>query len=392
MVHRELTASDLDGAALLDLIGDEDPLGVVSIYVDMPADGADRRAEIEVKNQVADLEREVARYGPPYRQEALRSAIRRVMPAVEHLLDPRTTGRGGAAFSSLSTAAVTSVATPLPLASRVVLDSRPFIQPLLELLDEGRPAGVVLTSARAAELLDWRLGDLRRLTRVTREFADDAGERPGPIVASAAGARFVTRAREQRSRRERDRQRRWMEQVAAEVVRLTDEREWERILVSGDERLTVPLVDALPDRLRDAVLLDPRHLHESDHSSLAADVAERLMEDRAGRNADLSRRVRAAALGAQRGALGLSEVVAALNEGRAEHVIYDSARRYTGGVGPDGSLFAERERLGLGKEEPRLLERIVERALHTGARVTPLDGPAAGRLADADGIAALLRW
>jgi hypothetical protein len=29
---------------------------------------------------------------------------------------------------------------------------------------------------------------------------------------------------------------------------------------------------------------------------------------------------------------------------------------------------------------------------HTGARVTPLDGLAAGRLADADGIAALLRW
>jgi hypothetical protein len=84
--------------------------------------------------------------------------------------------------------------------------------------------------------------------------------------------------------------------------------------------------------------------------------------------------------------------VAALNEGRVEHVIYDSARRYTGGIGPDGSLFADGERLGLGTEEPRLLERIVERALDTGARVTPLDGSAADRLADADGIAALLRW
>src|SRR4029079_6659768 len=49
-------------------------------------------------------------------------------------------------------------------------------------------------------------------------------------------------------------------------------------------------------------------------------------------------RVVAPALCAQRGALGLSEVVAALNEGRVEHVIYDSARRYTGGIGPDGSL------------------------------------------------------
>jgi hypothetical protein len=30
-----------------------------------------------------------------------------------------------------------SLATPMPLASRVVLDSRPFVRPLLELLDEG---------------------------------------------------------------------------------------------------------------------------------------------------------------------------------------------------------------------------------------------------------------
>ena len=140
------------------------------------------------------------------------------------------------------------------------------------------------------------------------------------------------------------------------------------------------------------MLLDSRHLHDHALPALAADVAERFGRDRATRNTELSRRVRLAALGAQRGALGLSEVVAALNEGRAEHVIYDSAGRYRGSIGPDGSLFAEGEHLGLGKEEPRLLERIVERALHTGARVTPLDGRAAGRLADADGIGALLRW
>jgi hypothetical protein len=130
----------------------------------------------------------------------------------------------------------------MSLPSRVVLDSRPFIQPLLELLDEGRPAGVVLVSAHAAELLDWRLGDLRPLARVTREFADDGGEHPGPLVG-------------ERSRRERDREMRWMEQVAAEVLHLADEQDWERIVISGDERLTRPLVEALPTRLRDVALL-----------------------------------------------------------------------------------------------------------------------------------------
>ena len=93
MVHRELTASGLVSAALRDLIRDEDPLGVVSIYVDMPADGADRRADIVLKNQLADLERRVDSQGS-LRRGALRSAIERVMPTIERLLDPRTSGRG----------------------------------------------------------------------------------------------------------------------------------------------------------------------------------------------------------------------------------------------------------------------------------------------------------
>ena len=239
-----------------------------------------------------------------------------VTPALERLLDPSATGRGGAVFAALSGPEIISLATPMPLASRVVLDSRPFVRPLLELLDEGEPAGVVLTSAREAEVLDWRLGALRRLTRVAREPEEEHGQNTTP--------------HDQRARRERDRQLRWIEDVAADVSRLAGEHGWERLLISGDERLTGPLIDALPVRLRANALLDARRLHENDQPALAAAIAERLGQDRAGRNARLSRRVRAAALGAQRGALGLSEVVAALNEGRAEHVIYDSALRYSG--------------------------------------------------------------
>ena len=42
--------------------------------------------------------------------------------------------------------------------------------------------------------------------------------------------------------------------------------------------------------------------------------------------------------------------------------------------------------------EPRLTERIVERCLDTGAQITPVEGAASAVLADAGGIAALLRW
>jgi hypothetical protein len=36
----------------------------------------------------------------------------------------------------------------MPVPNRVVLDSSAFVHPLIELLDEGRPAGVVLASTR----------------------------------------------------------------------------------------------------------------------------------------------------------------------------------------------------------------------------------------------------
>jgi hypothetical protein len=48
VLHRELTASGVNDAVFLDLLRMEDRFGVLSLFVEMPADGADRRAEIEI--------------------------------------------------------------------------------------------------------------------------------------------------------------------------------------------------------------------------------------------------------------------------------------------------------------------------------------------------------
>ena len=85
VVHRELSVSDLSEAILLDRIGYEDSLGVLAVSVEMPADGADRRAEIEIKNK---LERIVER--------ALHTGAR-ITPvdgsAADNLADSRDPGR-----------------------------------------------------------------------------------------------------------------------------------------------------------------------------------------------------------------------------------------------------------------------------------------------------------
>jgi hypothetical protein len=389
---RELTGAELGDGVLLDLVRNDDPLGVLSIYVDATSSATSRGVAIDIDNRLVELERSVASVGSALVADALRGTVRRIAPVVERLLDPRSSGRGRVLFASLSNAELTIVSSGIRVANRVVLDSTPFIHPLLELIDEGRPAGVVLTSARSADLLDWRLGDLRRVTHVRAGPALPYGERPGPVVVHTGRSQQSTPMRELQARRERETHRRFVDHVAGEAGRLAGARGWERILIPGDRRLTRPLVDALPNWLSENAVLDSRHLTEVDGPVLAIAVAERLACERAERRLALVRRVRDAALGAGRGALGLSEVLAALNDARVEHLIYDPEVRYTGALGEDDRLLDSPGAAGVVVQESRLTERIVERGLLTAARITPLDAPAADTLADAGGIAALLRW
>jgi hypothetical protein len=393
----ETTAQQLDAPALLALTQQTDPLGVMSIYVDVqpggPA-GHSRRSAIDIKNRLAELERRIRSDGQPQRARAVRDRLERLGPEIERLLDPRESGRGRALYVPLRNEPAARFSSQLPLPNRVVLDSSPFIHPLLELLDEGRPAGVVLATHGEANLLEWRLGELRSLGRVAPEEPEAPHERSGPVAPSPSGG-HTTPMREQRAARERNQAGRFVRQVAAAASRYARERDWERLLVSGGERLTEPLADALPPELRRIAVRDTRALRQLSPTELAARVTERLLSDNHERELRLIRTIREAAHRGGAAALGLSEVVAALNEGRVEHLAYDPGVRYAGSIDDEGMLYAGREApltASVLVHEPRLTERIVERSLETGARITPVDGASADALADADGIGALLRW
>jgi hypothetical protein len=388
VLERELSVSSLDNELLLDLLEMTDDAGVLSIYVDA---GNDRAAAIDVRNRLAELERRIAGNGSPLVADALTRSLTRLEPVLERLLDPRSPGRGRALFVGLTGAEVVSFSSQLRFPNRVVLDSSPFIHPLLEAIDRGRPSGVVIAATDVAELFDWRLGELRRMGRLLSPAREPRNDRPGPVVGNTARARRNTPLREMRERGERRHRARAAETVAAEVLRLADENLWEQILVAGDERVTSAMLHALPDRIRQTVIRDPRHLAGADVTALGRIVAERFEDAHAERTTQLAGHVRDAAL-VGTGAVGLSEVAAALNEGRVDQLVYDSERRYVGAVDDGGLLYADGEGPSGAAEEPRLTERLVERALTTGAEVTPVPGAAGTVLAEAGGIAARLRW
>ena len=68
---RELAAADLGDDVLLHLTRNDDPLGVLSIYVDGGSSATDRGAAIDIKNRIVQLERSVADDGSPQLTDAL---------------------------------------------------------------------------------------------------------------------------------------------------------------------------------------------------------------------------------------------------------------------------------------------------------------------------------
>ena len=374
MLPPTVVAADLGPETLLELLRHDDPLGVLSIFADVGLGG--RAAEIDVRYRLTELERRLREDEPT--AAALADTLARIEPELSALLDPAGHGRGRALFVPLSGGEPTRLSTQLQLANRVVHDERPFIHPLLECVQRGRAAGVVLLASERAEVLEWRQGQMLVLAQQTLE-QDEPRARAG----------------EQQQRRERDRRRRFTDEVAATVGDLSDRRGWDRLLITGGGSVAHPLLRALPSALRDQAILEARHLIDLDSVAIERAVGKRLEHHQRERDLQLVEAIRSAAQAGHGAALGLSEVAAALNEARVDHLVYDPAVRHAGAMTPSGRLVIPPERDPAGeplRPEPRLTERMVERCLATGASVTPIEGASAALLADTGGVAARLRW
>ncbi len=387
---------DMDRAALLELAGQRDPVGVLSVYVDVDPTAHHDAAGIDIGNRYRHLRRHVAADGaapgsevPSHEAEA---ALKRLSPEVEQLARPSEPGRGRMLFAALGGEWLVQLHSAMPVPNRVVLGAQPFIHPLLELLDEGRPAGVALVSGAGCRLLQWRLGRLQALAQWNDDYIQAAHERAGQLGGGPPG-QFHTPVREHRQARAHDRAQRFVADVGSQLSELAEQHDWEYLLLAGGQRWTSVLARRLRPGLRATVIEDQRVLTGLDHADLTQAVSRRLHEAHLQREHRIARQVHDAGL-AGNAALGASEVIAALNDGRVAHLVYDPQVRYTGSVAADGTLRAGTETVpgAAGAAEPRLSERIVERALATGAEVSPVPGAAQAVLSPAGGIGAMLRW
>jgi hypothetical protein len=373
---------------LKQLAGWAPPHGVLSVYV--VVEPGDRRAAWRV--ELVDRLREAlgsqadGRSGLPLRAAAERALER--FP--EHRPPPE--GRGHAGFVEVAEKGGRELWYPFripPRATEVTYGHRPCLRPLIEIADAGASLGVAAVSGDQARLWEWELGALSALddwtlTR-TGDWRERKAQRPSdPARYHGAGAS----GREQFGQRLEAHRERFLKDVARQTAVAAGQRRWRDLLVFGENEHVRHFTDALDPH-------ESRHVYGKNVVSeptarLAERVGELLPELSRERELRLVEAVKEAAYsGKERASLGPQETLEALTQGRVEHLLFDAERDYSG-----HGIEARLAYAGPALDEDGLpvAELMIEQALETGARVTPLVGDAAAALGEHDGVAALLRY
>jgi hypothetical protein len=390
----------LTHAELLDLAGWTDRLGVLSVYVTVdPAEVTlpEPPWAVRVRHGI-EAARQSWADGDAGLGHALESRLRDLGPTMGGLLDPKASGVGRALFLPLSRDAARLVALPEPVPDEVVLDTAARIHPLVAAWDAGRPAGLLVASRSGARLLEWRP---RAATQVwTAEFAEHTGDWPRMTARAVSGTGRSYQMVPQRERFDRrvDANRgRFLADVAARVASQASRHGWGRLVLAGEPELTHRLRHEIHPAGRFDILELPLSLEHLGAAEIARRVTPALVQARRTRAETVARQARDAALSGGPGTIGVRDTLAVLAEGRVATLVLAGDSRWTGRRAPD-------QRLAVGGEdipgwpasdlvsEPYLDERLLRQALGCDADIIFLDPQAAGVLADADGIAALLRW
>jgi hypothetical protein len=353
----------------------------------------EREADWELLRELAEWEPEggvVSVYleiDPADRGEGWRIALRDALGGVDEEIAERVMARypkGGEHPSGRSHIGFLEVGGGREIWSDVQLSigrvsaaqaARPQLAPLASLLDDGAPVGVVLGALERVRVLEWSLGRLAELEGWELELASlDWRERKAPSRNPAASGTGTTAAGQQQHQERLEHNRdRFLKQAGQLVAQRYGDRPWRRILVIAAGDRPHLLVKGLGQKA-DLV-------HEVPHdliSTPAAQISERVEEELEHLNREREERLVARieeAIGTEAGAaLGPEEVVRALEQGRAEEVIFDAEREFDPIDGEPAN------------------ERMIILAAATSARVTPAEGLAAAALAQRDGAAAILRY
>lgn len=299
-------------------------------------------------------------------------------------LPPSERARGLSWFRTADGSLDRRIALQLPPRDHVVvLDQRPFVSPLVDVADRGRPAGVVLIGGDAVRLLHWETGRISEPDQSLYELElGNWRDHPGYAV------RHPTRQHEAHEQRLDERRQRFLREAAAAAAAKVAGLGWQRLLLIGEPGVADRFEQELPEPARERVIArDPVNLLWAEPDAIASRIEDDLDAVWRRDGHTLVEDVIEATHAGGPGAVGWHEVLDALVQQRVEHLIFAP------GSAPDPDHLAPYVRLALGHPPRHLLaERALELAVSAGTEVTSLPESDAGPLEPVGGVAAALRY
>jgi hypothetical protein len=362
------------GLTIEELLDWRPEFGVLTVCVGMEPGDRSESWLIELRNQLKGAV-EPADDGHD-RGRGLRAAAQRVLDRFEG--EELPSGRCQIGFCEVSddrTARdIWSEAQLVNFRTSASYADRARLTPLLKLLDEGAPVGVVAVSAERIHLYEWKLGSLELVHDWEAEmYSLDWRERKAGKPSDVARTQGATSSgRDQYDQRLEHNRARFLEETGRLTAGEARSRNWRRVVGFGDPE-HVREFDEGAEKGTEVELADAVDVIPEDRGKLLERV-NAAVADGNGRSelALIERAVEGARTPGGHGALGLIDVQRSLNEGRVEHLFFD----------------ADTQDPGLADVE----DEVVERALRTSAKVTPVEDAAAERVRELGGVAAILRY
>jgi peptide chain release factor subunit 1 len=374
-----VTVADLEALAAFH----SDVYPVISLYLDVrPEERQGEKVRAKLKHLIDEVKRRPVTRSTKQRRRAFQHEAERLLAWFESEYD--RTGRGLAIFTANEPGLWRSFRLPVPVRDRLIIADRPYLRPLMTLVDEFERYLLLLVDKQTARLFVVYLGEIEEYTELMDELV------PRPKAGGWSAEKY---------QRHHDMHVLWHVKHAIEAT----ERLWMRercqwLLIGGTEEplaeLRRLLLKALHERLVGEIVVSV----QDDADAMLARVlaVEQAIERRV--EAERVAALLEAALGRGPGVLGLERTIEAVVEGRVQLLVMEEDFRQPGWECPHCQYLGASEMVRCPLCDTALdpqidiVERAAERGLDQRATLEVLRGEARQALAAYGHIGAMLRY
>lgn len=277
----------------------------------------------------------------------------------------------------------------IPLCPQARWDSKPYLRPLIEAVDEYERYVVVVVDRERARLFTFYLGRIEEERDMLSPHKRKHFKKTG---------RDTVQSQPNFQRRDDEHAQQHLKEVAAALERVAAGNGFDRLILGGPREITQELHRALSKKLQGLVVREiPLALETSEHQVLRATMA---IEEEVERETEvkLVEELITAGHKENQAALGLRPTLDAMRQGRILRLVYVFDLAIPGSQCSNcGSLFEGRLSACVycgGALEPvaDIVARLADQVVEAGGQAENVRGPAAGRLGEAGRIGAFLRF